>query len=94
MQAKSAFWDKKYEEKEKAPKKPRAKTKAPKKNKKKSTASELFTFDVESEVETYSLGSLFIHLINVDYSQDDAKASQACDEEVTIISSDSAPLPR
>ena len=47
MQAELAFWDKKYEEKEKAPKKPRGKTKAPKKNKKKSTALELLTLEDE-----------------------------------------------
>ena len=35
-----------------------------------------------------------MHLIDVDSSQDDAETSQANVEEVTIISSDSKPLPR
>ena len=35
-----------------------------------------------------------MHLIDADLSQDDTKASQADDDEVTIISSGSEPLPR
>ena len=67
-----------------------------KKNKKKSTASDTFNVDEseESEVDLDSLGSFFIHLIDTDYYQDDAESSQAVDDEVTIISSDSEPLPR
>ena len=47
----------------------------------------------ESEVELDSLGSFFIHLIDNDYYQDDAKGSQADDAEVIILSSGSDPLP-
>ena len=73
-----------------------AKTKALKKNKKKSTASDMLKLDEddESEVDLDSLGSFFIHLIDTDCYQDDAETSQAGDDEVTIISSDSEPLPR
>ena len=67
-----------------------------KKNKKKSTASDAFNMDEddESEVDLDSLGSFFIHLIDADCYQDDAETSQAGDDEVTTISSDSEPLPR
>ena len=47
----------------------------------------------EPEVELDSLGSFFVHLIDNDYYQDDAKGSHAEDVEVTILSSDSDPLP-
>ena len=47
----------------------------------------------ESEVELDSLGSFFVHLIDNDYYQDDAEGSHAEDIEVTILSSDSDPLP-
>ena len=47
----------------------------------------------ESEVELDSLGSFFVHLIDNDYYQDDAEGSHAEDVEVTILSSDSDPLP-
>ena len=70
MQARAAFWKRKYDEK--AAKKARANTKALKKNKKKSTASDMLNLDEDDESET----------------------SQAGDDEVTIISSDSEPLPR
>ena len=46
-----------------------------------------------SEVALDSLGSFFNYLINIDYHQDDTGASQD-GNEVTIISSDSEPLPR
>ena len=48
----------------------------------------------ESEVALDSLGSFFNHLIDTDYYQADTGASQAAEEEVTIISSGSEPLPR
>ena len=48
----------------------------------------------ESEVALDSLGSFFNHLIDTDYHQDDTGTRQAVEEEVTIISSDSEPLPR
>ena len=48
----------------------------------------------ESEVALDSLGSFFNHLIDTDYYQDDTGASHAVEEEVTIISSGSTPLPR
>ena len=47
----------------------------------------------ELEVALDSLGSVFIYLIDTDYCQDDTGASQAVEEEVTIISSGSEPLP-
>ena len=48
----------------------------------------------ESEVPLDSLGSFFNHLIDTDYQQEDTGASHNKAEEVTIISSDSEPLPR
>ena len=48
----------------------------------------------KSEVALDSLGSFFNYLIDTNYHQDGMGASQAGDEEVTIISSDSKPLPR
>ena len=48
----------------------------------------------ESEVALDSLGSFFNYLIDTDYHQDDMGANRAVEEEVTIISFDSAPLPR
>ena len=48
----------------------------------------------ESEVALDCLGSFFNHLIDTDYAQDDTGASQAVEEEVTIISSGSESLPR
>ena len=48
----------------------------------------------ELEVALDSLGSFFNHLIDTDYHQDDTGTSQGVEEEVTIISSDSEPLPR
>ena len=47
----------------------------------------------ELEVEHDFLGSFFVHLIDNDYYQDGAKGSHAKDVEVTILSSDSDPLP-
>ena len=47
----------------------------------------------EPEVELDSLGSFFVHLIDKDYYQDDAEGNHADDVEVTILSSDSDPLP-
>ena len=65
-----------------------------KRSKKTSTAAETFNMDESKESDLDSLGSFFIHLIDTDYYQDDAESSQAVDDEVTIISSDSEPLPR
>ena len=48
----------------------------------------------ESEVALDSLSSLLNHLIDIDYHQDDIGASQAIEEELSIISFDSEPLPR
>ena len=45
------------------------------------------------EVELDSLGLLFTRLIDDDVCQDDAEASNAVFVEVTILSSDSEPLP-
>ena len=83
----------------KKPKKTQTKTKATKKPaKKKFNTAELFNLDDkddddESEVELDSLGLLFVHLINNDYYQDDVEASHANDDEVTILSFGSEPLP-
>ena len=48
----------------------------------------------ESEVALDSIGSFFNYLMDTDYYQDDMGASQAVEEEVTIISSGTTPLPR
>ena len=62
---------------------------------KKTNTSELFALnDDESEVELDSLGSFFNYLIDTDYHQDEAEANNADYVEVTILSSDSEPLPR
>ena len=63
---------------------------------KKPSASDLLHLDdsFESEVALDSLGSFFDHLTNTDYHQDDTGTSQGVEEEVTIISSNSEPLPR
>ena len=45
------------------------------------------------EVELDSLGSFFIHVIDNDYSQDDAEASRADHVEVISLSSDSDLVP-
>ena len=66
------------------------------KKKKKSTAEDLMKLDdtSDSEVALDSLGQFFNNLIDTDPYQDDTGASQAGEAEVTIISSDSEPLPR
>ena len=98
LQAKSDFWKAKYDHE--AAKKARAAAIATKKmtqkSKMKTTASDMFKLDdvSESEVALDSLGLLFNNLIDTDYYQDDTEASQAVEEEVTIISFDSEPLPR
>ena len=67
-----------------------------KKKKKKTTAEDLMKLDdsSDSEVALDSLGQIFNTLIDTDPYQDDTGASQAEEVEVTIISSDSEPLPR
>ena len=62
----------------------------------KPSASDMFHLDdtSESEVTLDALGSFFNHLIDTGYQQEDTGASHAVTEEVTIISSDSEPLPR
>ena len=64
--------------------------------KKKNTSEDWMKLDdtSESEVALHSVGQFFNNLINIDHYQDDTGASQAMEEEVTIISSDSEPLPR
>ena len=59
-------------------------------SKKTSTTSDTFNVDEseESEVDLDSLRSFFIHLIDIDFYQDDVETSQAVDDEVTIISPD------
>ena len=76
---------------------PRAKSKVIKKAaKKKTTESSDPPEDVDEsdpEVELDSLGSFFIHLIDNEYSQDDAEASCADHVEVISLSSDSIHVP-
>ena len=97
-QAKSDFWKAKYDHE--ATKKARAAAKAAKKtirrSRKKPSASDLLKLDKtsESEVALDSPGLLFNHLIDTNFCQDDMGASQAVEEEITITSSDSEPLPR
>ena len=66
------------------------------KKKKKTTVEDLMKLDdlSDSEVGLDSLGQLFNNLIDTDPYQDDTRASQAVEAEVTIISSDTEPLPR
>ena len=63
--------------------------------KKKTTESSDPPEDEESdaEVELDSLGSFFVHLIDNDYSQDDAEASHADHVEVITLSFDSDLVP-
>ena len=98
LQAKSDFWKAKYnhEAAKKAKAAARAAKKTIKRSRKKPSASELLKLDEisESEVALDSLDLFFNNLIDSDYCQDDMGASQAVEEEVTTISSDSEPLPR
>ena len=66
------------------------------KKKKKTIAEDLMKLDdtSDSEVALDSLGHFFNNLIDTDPYQDDTGASRAGEAEVTIISSDSEPLPR
>ena len=64
--------------------------------KKKTTESSDPPEDVDepdAEVELDSLGSFFIHLIDNDYSQDDAEASREHHVEVISLSSNSDLVP-
>ena len=74
----------------------KAAKKTTKKKGKKPDASDLLALDdsSESEVTLDSLGSFFNHLIDTDYHQGDTGTSQGGADEVTIISSDSEPLPQ
>ena len=67
-----------------------------KKKGKKATTSDLLRLEEssESEVPLDYLGSFFNHLIDTDFQQEDTATSHGKAEEVTIISSDSEPLPR
>ena len=99
LQAGDKFWKVKYDHEaaKKARKAKKAARKATARKKgNKPSASDMFHLDdtSESEVTLDSLGSFFNHLINTDYQQEDTGASHAVIEEVTIISSDSEPLPR
>ena len=99
LQAGDKFWKVKYDHEaaKKARKEKRAARKeAAQRKGKKATASDLLRLSdsSESEVALDSLGSFFNYLIDIDYSQDDTGASPAFEEDVTIISSDSDPLPR
>ena len=68
----------------------------PRKKGSKPSASDLLHLEdtSESEVALDSLGSFFNRLIDTDYQQEDTGASNPVIEEVTILSSDSEPLPR
>ena len=99
MQAGDKFWKVKYDHeaaKKARKEKKAARKEAAKKKGKKATASDLLRLEdsSESEVALDSLGSFFNHLIDTDYQQEDTGTSHGKDEEVTIISSDSEPLPR
>ena len=76
--------------------KPKKAAKKTTKKKKKPTASHLLNLDdtSESEVALDSLGLFFNHLIDTAYYQAETGASQAVEEEVTIISSGSESLTR
>ena len=91
-QANSSFW-----KRNKPARAPRAKSKVTKKAaKKKTTESSDPPEDADEsdpEVELDSLGSFSVHLIDNDYSQDDAKASRADHVEVISLSSDSDIVP-
>ena len=92
MQADDPFWKRKSQDK--PIKNPRIKIKASKKPAKRRNvepSEPIIDDDPDSEVELDSLSSLFIHLIDNDHSQDEAEASHA--DEVTILSSDSDPVP-
>ena len=99
LQADDKFWKVKYDHeaaKRARKAKKAARKAAPCKKGSKPSASDMFHLDdtSESEVALDSLGSFFNHLIDTDYQQEDTGASTAVIEEVTIISSDSEPLPR
>ena len=66
------------------------------KKRKKTTIEDLMKLDdtSDSEVVLDSLDPFFNNLIDTDPYQDDTGAIQAREAEVTIISSDSEPLPR
>jgi hypothetical protein len=98
-QATDEFWKVKYDHE--AAKKARKVKKtvrkvATRKKGNKASASDLLQLDdsSESEVALDSLGSFFNYLIDTDCQQEDTGTSQGRTEEVTIISSDSEPLPR
>ena len=99
LQAGDKFWKVKYDheaaKKARKAKKAARKATAHKKGNKPS-ASDMFHLDdtSESEVTLDSLDSFFNHLIDTDYQHEDTGANHAVTEEVTIISSDSEPLPR
>ena len=99
LQANDKFWKVRYDHE--AAKKARkvkkaARRAAPRKKGSKPSASDLLHLEdtSESEVALDSLGSFFNHLIDMDYQQEDTGTSHEMIEEVTIISSDSEPLPR
>ena len=99
LQAVDKFWKVKYDHeaaKRARKAKKAARKAAPRKKGSKPSASDMFHLDdtSESEVTLHSLGSFFNHLIDTDYQQEDTGASHAVTEEVTIIFSDSEPLPR
>ena len=102
LQAKDPFWKRKTQDKpaksqDKPARAPRGKSKATKRPAKKKTVESSDppkdVDDSEQEVELDSLGSFFIHLIDNDYSQDDAEASRADHVEVISLSSDSDLVP-
>ena len=98
-QANDQFWKAKYDHeaaKKARKEKKAARNEATKRKGKKATASDLLRLEDTSgsEVALDSLGSFFNHLIDTNYQQEDTGTSHDKDEEVTIISSDSEPLPR
>ena len=99
MQAGDKFWKVKYDHeaaKKAGKEKKAARKEAIKRKDKKATASDLLRLadSSESEVALDSLGLFFNHLIDTDHEQEDTGASRNKADEVTILSSDSEPLPR
>ena len=99
MQAGDKFWKVKYDhEAAKGARKEKkaVRKEAVRKRGKKASASDPLRLSdsSESEVALDSLGLFFNHLIDTDHQQEDTGTSRSKADEVTILSSDSEPLPR
>ena len=99
MQAGDKFWKVKYDHEaaKKARKEKRAaKKEATQRKSEKATASDLLRLSDSSELEVAleSLSLFYNHLIDTDHQQEDTGTSRSKADEVTILSTDSEPLPR